>query len=138
MNKVIIYSKTNDMMKELKNKVAMKDYRNPDTEREIVNLLEALFPDDITVEISKGGRDGVTKARLFYHKDHQKYVIGYYNGPYLFEPILFKDDGPSGLIGVTYRICDHLSDSTPLCYFEGNKQVVFYIDFSTKQIIKNN
>ncbi|WP_373262294.1 hypothetical protein [Hungatella hathewayi] len=136
MKKVIIYSNTIDMMKELKNKVAMKDYKNPNTEREIVSLLEEFFPDDITVEISKGGRDGVTKARLFYHKNQQKYVIGDYKGPYLFEPILYKDD--SGLIGVVYRICDHLSDTTPLCYFEGNKQVLFYIDFSTKQIIKNN
>lgn len=134
MGKVNINKETNNKMKLFRDQICGVGIN----ESLAVNLIENLLPDEITIELTKGGRDGVTKARMFYCEANEKYVIGDYKGPYAFEPIIFKTASPNGIISIALDLCDHLSESTTLCYFKGDKQIVFYIDFSTKKIIKVN
>lgn len=130
MGKVIIDNKTNKLMKRFRDKICERSI----TESQVINLLEDLLPAEITIELTKGGRDGVTKARMFYCEAQEKYIIGNYKGPYVFEPIVYKTDNSNGILCIALDLCDDLSESNPLCYFKGDKQTIFYLDFSNRDI----
>jgi len=134
MGKVIIKKETNKLMKQFRDIICKGNI----TENQVIDIMENFLPAEITIELTTGGRDGVTKARIFYCEAQEKYIIGNYKGPYIFEPIVYKATGPDEIIGIALNLCDNLSESTPLCYFKGEEQTIFYIDFSNKNIIRVN
>lgn len=112
--------------------------RNDTTDKEIVDCIENFLPDEIEVRITKGGRDAISRARMFYFDSvsNKKYAIGNYKGPYSFEPIVFEST--IGLSGIALELSDYISKSVPFCFFNGKYQAVFYIDICSKKIIKQN
>lgn len=134
MGKIIINKETNKLMKRFRDQICERSI----TEDQIINLLEDLLPEEITIELTKGGRDGVTKARMFYCEAQEKYIIGNYKGPYVFEPIVYRTSNSNGILCIALDLSDNLSESIPLCYFKRDKQTVFYLDFANRDIIKVN
>lgn len=61
MGKVNINKETNNKMKLFRDQICGVGIN----ESLAVNLIENLLPDEINIELTKGGRDGVTKARMF-------------------------------------------------------------------------
>lgn len=129
MKKFIFDNETTNIMKNLKEEASNQKNTN-----EIIRLIDNLLPENISIIVSEGGRDGVIKGNMFFFdaKKQKHFVVGVYNGPFLFSPIIFKAVG--GLTSFTYEICDTLNSYTHYCYFDGTTQHIFTIDFVNKTI----